>query len=134
VQGYDIGKLSWAPADLKTLEEMADAEVQTVGTLAYLADHQAAASGGEAAAEGAAPAETPMAWYLTSENGAAKFKITNVTPSLELAFRLLEAEGLPFVGGVKIGMAYTAKERRESKVSAPVEVQWLRYANRYLAP
>ena len=131
VQGYDIGKLSWTARDFATLEEMVDQEVQTVGTLTYVPDHQVEVT---APAEGEAAATPQMAWYLTSENGAAKFKISNVTPSLELAFRLLEAEGLPFVGGVKIGTAYTSKERSASKVSAPVEVQWLRYANRYLAP
>jgi len=129
VQGYDIGKLGWN--QLKTLEDMTDAEVQTLGKLVYTADHQVEQV---EPAEGEAAPAPKMSWYLVSEDDGAKFKITNVTPSLELAFRLLEAEGLPFVGGIKVGEAYTFQERRASRVSAPVEVQWLRYANRYLAP
>lgn len=136
VSGYDIGQLRWNQK--KKIDDMVDAEVQTVGMLHYLPDHEAepvkpseetTAEGGE----GAAP-EPPMAWYLQAESSDAMFKIANVTPSLEFAFRLLEAEDLPFVGGVKIGAAYSYKDRRASRISAPIEVEWLRYANRYLAP
>lgn len=135
VNGYDIGKLQW---NKKTdIEDMFEAEVQTVGSLHYLPDHQYEAPEAPVVAEGeVAPEmpETPMAWYLKAEKTDAMFKITNVTPSLELAFKILEAEGLPFVGGITIGECYTYKDRRASRISAPVEVDWVRYANRYLAP
>jgi hypothetical protein len=129
VQGFDISELRWNQKS--KIEDMADAEVQTVGTILYLPDHEAEQP---EAVEGQAPPEPAMTWYLRAEKNDATFKITNVTPELDFAFRLLEAEGLPFVGGIKIGQVYPYAERKESQVSAPVEVEWIRYANRYLAP
>jgi hypothetical protein len=137
VNGYDIGQLEWNKKSV--MDEMAGSSVQTVGTLHYLPDHQweapkvdaAAAAAGDAAA---APAEAPMAWYLKAKDTDAMFKISNVTPSMEFGFRLLEAEGLPFIGGVTLAEPYTIKERRTSKISAPIAIDWMRYANRYLAP
>jgi hypothetical protein len=75
-----------------------------------------------------------MAWYLQAESSDAMFKISNVSPRLEMYFRLLEAQELPFIGEVKIGETYSYADRRASRVSAPVEINWLRYANRFLAP
>jgi len=138
VNGYDISQLRWNQKS--TIDEMAGSEVQTVGTLHYLPDHQAddedadAAAADEDANANAAPAEPAMSWYLQAKDSDAMFKITNVTPSLEFAFRLLEAEGLPFIGGVNLMESYPFAERRESRVSSPIEVTWCRYANRYLAP
>lgn len=129
VQGFDISELRWNQK--QKIEDMFEAEVQTVGTLTYLPDHEAEQP---EVAEGEEMPEPPMNWYLRAEKNDATFKIMNVTRELDLAFRLLEAEGLPFVGGIKIGQVYPYSERRESKISAPVEVQWVRYANRYLAP
>lgn len=130
VNGFDIGKLQYNRR--QEIEDMAGSEVQTVGTLHYLPDHEAEEPA--ETAEGEEPAEPQMAWYLRAESSDATFKITNVTPRLELAFHLLENENLPFVGGVEIGEPYTWASRRESRVSAPVEITWLRYANRYLGP
>jgi hypothetical protein len=75
-----------------------------------------------------------MAWYLQAEGSDATFKIENVSPALEMTFALLEMDNLPFIGGVKIGEGYTWAERRSSRVSGPIEVTFVRYANRYLAP
>ncbi len=135
VSGFDLGTLRWNKK--KAIEDMADAEVQGVGVVQYLPDHEApepAADETVAEGEDAVSAEPAMAWYLKAESSDALFKITNVTPSLEFAFRLLEAEGLPFVGVVKIGAPYEYVVRKKTKVSAPIEVRWLKYANRYLAP
>ena len=132
VNGFDIGKLEYNKK--KEIEDMAGSEVQTVGTLHYLPDHEAEAPETPAEGEDAATAEPAMAWYLRAESSDALFKVSNVDERLEMAFHLLENEDLPFVGGVKIGEPYTWKERKESKVSCPVEITWLRYANRYLAP
>jgi len=129
VSGFDIGTLAWNQK--AKIDDMFEAEVQTVGILQYLPDHEAEVA---EVAEGEEPAETPMAWYLKAESSDALFKISNVTPALELSFRLLETDGLPFVGGVKIGPTYTFADRRASRVSAPIEIQWMRYANRFLAP
>ncbi len=136
VDGFDIGKLLYNKK--KEIDDMKDAEIQTVGTLHYLPDHEAevdeSAKAADATDAAATEAEPAMAWYLKAESSDAMFKIVNVNESLELAFHLLENENLPFVGGVKIGEAYSWKERKASKVSCPVEITWLRYANRYLAP
>ena len=132
VSGFDLGTLRYNRK--QQIDDMAEAEVQGVGVVVQLPDHQAEEV---EQPEDADPAEVPepqMAWYLQAQGSDATFKITNVTPELELAFRILEAEDLPFIGGVKIGEAYTWAERRESRVSCPVEVTFVRYANRYLAP
>lgn len=127
VNGFDIGTLRWNAK--QKIDDMLDAKVSSAGTILYLPDHQA-----EEPAEGEALAEPAMAWYLQAESSDAMFKITNVNDRLEYYFELLESEGLPFIGEVKIGETYPYAERRESRVSAPVEVDWLRYANRFLAP
>lgn len=132
VNGFDIGKLAWNKK--KEIDEMFDAQVQTVGTFHYLPEHDAEPVEAAADADPDAVVEQPMAWYLRSEDGNATLKVTNVTPSLEFAIRLLESEGLPFVGGVKIGTTYTYKDRQTSRVSAPCEVEYVRYANRFMAP
>ncbi|HEX9642313.1 MAG TPA: hypothetical protein VGB13_13495 [Candidatus Krumholzibacteria bacterium] len=133
VNGFDIGTLEWNKK--ATMDEMAGSSVQTVGTLHYLPDHQWEAPKVAAAADAAPdPVEPPMAWYLKAKDTDATFKISNMTPALEFGFRLLEAEGLPFIGGVTLAEPYTIKERRTSKISADIAIDWMRYANRYLAP
>lgn len=129
IQGFDISSLQYNKK--KEIDDMLDAEVQTVGTLHQMPDHEWEAPEGD---DAEAPAEAPMAWYLKAEKNDATFKVTNVTPSLELAFEILQAESLPFIGGIRIGEAYTWTSRKEYKISAPVEVQYVKYANRYLAP
>jgi hypothetical protein len=128
VQGFDISALQYNKK--KEIDDMLDAEVQTVGTLHQMPDHTWEAP------EGADPdsVQAPMAWYLKAEKNDSTFKITNVTPSLELAFEILQAQDLPFIGGIKIGEAYPWASRRENRVSAPIEVQYVKYANRYMAP
>lgn len=131
VTGYDLSKLD-ARARQSDLDDMLEAEVQTVGSLVYRADHEAVAD--EGAAADTTATEPAMAWYLVAPENEATFKVANVTPQLEFAFRLLENEGLPFVGGIQFTEAYPRSERRASGVSGEAKVQWVRYANRYLAP
>ena len=130
VSGFDLGSLRYNQRE--AIEDMVDAEVQGVGVVTQLPDHEWEEP--EDAADDTTAAEPPMAWYLQAEGSDATFKITNVTEELELAFELLQAENLPFIGGVKIMDPYPWVERRESRVSAPIEVTFVRYANRYLAP
>jgi hypothetical protein len=138
VNGFDIGKLRYNKK--KDIDDMLDAEVQTAGSLHYLPDHEAEAPAEVAVAadgadgDAAEVVEPAMAWYLKAQKTDAMFKITNVNDKLEMAFHLLENETLPFVGGVKIGEAYTWKDRNKSRVSCPVEISYVLYANRYLAP
>ena len=76
-----------------------------------------------------------MAWYVVgAEDERAIFKVTNVTPSLEFAFGLLQAENLPFVGGVKIVDIHPYRQRRRDEITGNAEISWVTYANRYLAP
>ena len=128
VSGFDLGSLRWNRK--QQIDDMFEAEVQGVGTIVQLPDHEAEAP----AEDDTTGAEVPMAWYLQAEGSDATFKITNVTPELELAFQILEVENLPFIGGVRIGETYPFAQRRETRVSAPVEVTFVRYANRYMAP
>lgn len=128
VSGFDLGSLEWNKK--QQIDDMFEAEVQGVGVIQQLPDHQAE----QAVAEADSVVEPQMAWYLKAQGSDALFKITNVTPELELAFHMLEAQDLPFIGGVKIGATYPFAERRESRVSAPVEITFIRFANRYLAP
>lgn len=130
VSGFDIGTLRWNQK--AKIDDMNGAKVSSAGTILYLPDHEAEEPAEPA--EGEEPAEPAMAWYLQAESSDAMFKITNVNDRLEYYFKLLEHEGLPFIGEVTIGETYPYAERRESRVSAPVEVNWLRYANRFLAP
>lgn len=130
VSGFDIGTLRWNQK--AKIDDMLGAEVSTAGTILYLPDHEAEEQ--PEPAEGEEPAEPAMAWYLQAESSDAMFKITNVNERLEYYFELLESEGLPFIGEVTIGDTYSYADRRASRVSAPVEVNWLRYANRFLAP
>jgi hypothetical protein len=129
VNGFDIGTLRWNQK--AKIDDMLDAKVSSAGTIVYLPDHEADAAEGADAEEVAEPA---MAWYLQAESSDALFKISNVNPRLEMYFKLLQSQDLPFIGEVTIGETYSYATRRESRVSAPVEVNWLRYANRFLAP
>lgn len=128
VSGFDLGSLQWNRK--QQIDDMFEAEVQGVGVITQLPDHEFEA---EADAEGE-EAEVPMAWYLQAEGSDATFKITNVTPALELAFKMLEIDNLPFIGGVKIGETYPFAQRRATRISAPIEITFIRYAHRYLAP
>ena len=128
VSGFDLGSLRWNQRE--SIEDMFEAEVQGVGTITFELDHQAEAP----AEDDTTQVEPAMAYYLNAEGSDAKFKITNTTPALEMAFGLLEVEQLPFIGGVKIGEAYPLRERRASRVSGDVEITFVRFANRYLAP
>jgi hypothetical protein len=130
VNGFDIGTLRWNQK--AKIDDMLDAKVSSAGTIVYLPDHEADPEAEPA--EGEEVAEPAMAWYLQAESSDALFKISNVNERLEMYFKLLEEQDLPFIGEVTIGETYSYADRRESRVSAPVEVNWLRYANRFLAP
>ncbi len=132
VNGYDIGKLRWNRK--KDIDDMFEAKVSSAGTILYLPDHEADAPAAEPVEGEEGMMEPAMAWYLQAESSDALFKITNVNDRLELYFRLLESEDLPFIGEVSIGETYSYKNRKASRVSAPVEVNWMRFANRFLAP
>ncbi|RKZ16662.1 hypothetical protein DRQ53_05710 [bacterium] len=132
VNGYDIGKLRWNRK--KDIDDMFEAKVSSAGTILYLPDHEADAAAAEPVEGEEGMMEPAMAWYLQAESSDAMFKITNVNDRLELYFRLLESENLPFIGEVSIGETYSYKNRKASRVSAPVEVNWLRFANRFMAP
>lgn len=130
VPGFDLGKLRWNQKE--AMEDIVDSELQGVGVVFQREDHELIGDyDAEADTTGQGP---PTAWYLRAKDSDATFKIDNVTQSLELAFHLLEAEGLPFVGSVTVHDPYTFTDRRASRVSAPMSVNWLRYANRFLAP
>lgn len=130
VNGFDIGTLRWNTK--AKIDDMFEAKVSSAGTILYLPDHEADPAA--AAEDDAAMSEPAMAWYLQAESSDAMFKITNVNDRLEFYFKLLESEGLPFIGEVTIGETYSYASRKASRVSAPVQVNWLRYANRFLAP
>ena len=118
------------------IDDMMDAKVSSAGTIVYLPDHEADPDA-EPSTEGAAGEEViepAMAWYLQAESSDALFKISNANERLEMYFKLLESEGLPFIGEVTIGETYSYADRKASRVSAPVQINWLRYANRFLAP
>ena len=132
VNGFDIGTLRWNQK--AKIDDMMDAKVSSAGTILYLPDHEAEDAAAAEGADAEAVVEPAMAWYLQAESSDAMFKISNVSPRLEMYFRLLEAQELPFIGEVTIGETYSYADRRASRVSAPVEINWLRYANRFLAP
>jgi len=130
LRGFDLGKLRWNQKE--SMEDIVDSELQGVGVVFQREDHELIEDyDAEADTTGQGP---PMAWYLRAKDSDATFKLDNVTQSLELAFHLLEAEGLPFVGSVTVHDPYPFRQRRESRISAPMSVNWLRYANRFLAP
>ena len=134
VNGFDIGTLRWNQK--AKIDDMMDAKVSSAGTIVYLPDHEADPDA-EPSTEGAAGEEViepEMAWYLQAESSDALFKISNANERLEMYFKLLESEGLPFIGEVTIGETYSYADRKASRVSAPVQINWLRYANRFLAP
>lgn len=134
VNGFDIGTLRWNQK--AKIDDMLDAKVSSAGTIVYLPDHEADPEAEPATedVDGEGVMEPEMAWYLQAESSDALFKISNVNERLEMYFKLLEEQDLPFIGEVTIGETYSYADRRASRVSAPVEVNWLRYANRFLAP
>jgi len=134
VNGFDIGTLRWNQK--AKIDDMMDAKVSSAGTIVYLPDHEAdpEAEPATEGVDGEEVIEPAMAWYLQAESSDALFKISNVNARLEMYFKLFEAQDLPFIGEVTIGETYSYKDRRASRVSAPVEVNWMRYANRFLAP
>jgi hypothetical protein len=134
VNGFDIGTLRWNAKS--KIDDMLDAKVSSAGTIVYLPDHEAdpEAEPSTEGADGEAVIEPAMAWYLQAESSDALFKISNVSQRLEMYFKMLEEQDLPFIGEVTIGEGYSYADRRASRVSAPVEINWLRYANRFLAP
>lgn len=136
LSGFDLGTMPYNArrGQQSDLEDRIDAEFQTAGRFVYRQDHEWTAPEGEPA-EGEPAPEPPMAWYLVAaENDNAIFKIQNVNPSLEFAIRLLDHEGLPFVGGVKITDVYPYRERRRLEITGNCEINFITYANRYLAP
>ena len=134
IMGFDIGKLRWNQKS--EIDDKFEAKLSSAGTLHYLPDHEAdpEAEPATEGLDGEAIVEPAMAWYLQAESSDAMFKISNVHERLEMYFKILEAQDLPFIGEVTIGETYSYAERRASRVSAPVEINWLRYANRFLAP
>jgi len=124
ISGFDLGSLRWNRK--AAIDDMFEAEVQGVGVVMQMPDHEFEAESDTV--------QVPMAWYLEAEGSDATFKITNVSDELELAFKMLEIDNLPFIGGVKILEPYPIAVRRASRVSAPIEITFIRYANRYLAP
>ncbi len=136
LSGFDLGKMPYNARRSKQsdMDDRIGMEFQTAGKVVQLPDHEWKAPEGEVP-EGEEAPTAPMAWYLESaDNPKALFKITNVTPSLEFGLKLLTAQGLPFVGGVKIVDVYPYKQRRREKVTGTVEIEFITYANRYLAP
>ena len=130
VTGFDLGTLRWNQKS--KIDDMFEAKVSIAGSILYLPDHEA-----EPATEGVDGedlVEPAMAWYLQADESDAMFKISNVTPRVEMYFKLLESEDLPLIGEVTIGETYSYKDRKATRVSAPVEINWIRYANRFLAP
>ena len=134
VTGFNLGTLRWNQK--AKIDDMFEAKVSIAGTVLYLPDHEAeeVPDPVDADAEGAEVAEPAMAWYLQADESDALFKITNVTPRTEMYFKLLESEDLPLIGEITIGETYSYKDRKASRVSAPIEINWIRYANRFLAP
>ena len=130
VTGFDLGTLRWNQKS--KIDDMFEAKVSIAGSILYLPDHEA-----EPATEGVDGedlVEPAMAWYLQADESDAMFKISNVTPRVEMYFKLLESEDLPLIGEVTIGETYSYKDRKATRVSAPVDINWIRYANRFLAP
>jgi hypothetical protein len=130
VTGFDLGTLRWNQKS--KIDDMFDAKVSIAGTVVYLPDHEAEAA--PESVDGEEVVEPAMAWYLQADESDAMFKISNVTPRVEMYFELLEAEDLPLIGEVTIGESYSYKDRKAARVSAPVAINWIRYANRFLAP
>jgi len=134
VTGFDLGTLRWNQK--AKIDDMFEAKVSIAGTILYLPDHEAdpEAEPATEAIDGEELIEPAMAWYLQADESDAMFKISNVSPRVEMYFKLLELEDLPLIGEVTIGETYSYKDRKASRVSAPVEINWIRYANRFLAP
>lgn len=136
ISGFDLGTMPYNArrGQQNDLEDRIDAEFQTAGKFLLRPDHEWVAPETELA-EGEEAPEAPMAWYLVAaENEKAIFKIQNMTPSLEFGIKLLDHEGLPFVGGVKITDVHPYRERRRIEITGNCEIEFITYANRYLAP
>ena len=136
LSGFNLGTMPWDArrGNQSDMEDRIDAEFQTAGKFVLRPDHEWVAPEGEVA-EGEEAPVAPMIWYLVAaENDKAIFKIQNMTPSLEFAIKLLDHEGLPFVGGVKITDVNPYRERRRIEVTGSCEIEFITYANRYLAP
>lgn len=137
LSGFDLGKLPWDArrGDQSDMEDRIGAEFQTAGKFVLAPDYEWVAPEDIELAEGEEAPQAPMVWYLVAaDNEKAIFKIMNVTPSLEFAIKLLDQEGLPFVGGVKITEINPYRERRRLEVTGKCEIEFITFANRYLAP
>lgn len=129
IPGFDLKELKWN-GDAEKLGDRLDSQFQTVGRIVYRPDPEAALAAKEA---GAATSQAQMAWFLLpAQEGDSMLKISNVTPQLEFAARLLEAENLPFVGAATLKEVYDLKKRRDTKITGKVEIGWMRYANRFM--
>lgn len=132
IPGFDLKELKWN-GDPEKLNDRVESQFQTVGRVMYLANPEVAAVAklGMSPTDSVPPA--PMAWFVApAEGGDSLLKITNVTPRLEFALRMLEAENLPFVGACTLKEVYSIKMRAATKVTGKMEIGWLRFANRYL--
>jgi hypothetical protein len=132
IPGFDLKELNWN-GDPEKLNDRVESQFQTVGRVMYRENPEVAG----VAKLGMSPTDSlppePMAWFLApAEGGDSLLKISNVTPQLEFALRMLEAENLPFVGACTLKEVYSIKMRKETKVTGKMEIGWLRFANRYL--
>lgn len=138
LSGFDLGKMPYDArrGDQSEMEDRIGQTFQTAGTFVKRPDHAWEAPEDFVPGEGdETEPEPPMVWYLqAADEEDALFKIANATPSLDFTIKLLEHEGLPFVGGVKITEVYPYRDRRRMEVTGVVEIEFVTYANRYLAP
>jgi len=136
IAGFDLSKLTWNArrSQQKDLDDRIGSEFQTAGHVELRPDYEWEAPEGEVK-EGEEAPQAPMVWYLISaDNDKAVFKIKNATKSLDFALKLLTAQNLPFVGGVKIDDINPYRERRRLEVTGNLDIEFVTYANRYLAP
>jgi hypothetical protein len=137
ISGFDLSKMPYnaRSRQQKDMEDRIGTEFQTAGHVELRPDYEWEAPKDQELKEGEEAPQAPMVWYLVSaDNDKAVFKIMNVTKSLEFALKLLTAQDLPFVGGVKVDEINPYRERRREEVTGNLDIEFVTYANRYLAP
>ncbi len=136
ISGFDLSKMPYnlSRSHEKDLDDRIGSAFQTAGHVELRPDYEWKAPEGEVK-EGEEAPQAPMVWYLISaDDDKAVFKIKNVTKSLDFALKLLTAQNLPFVGGVKVDDINPYRERRRLEVTGNLDIEFVTYANRYLAP
>jgi hypothetical protein len=140
ISGFDLSKMPYnaRSREQKDMEDRVGMEFQTAGRVELRPDYEWKApepKPGEKVADGEEAPQAPMVWYLVSaDNDKAVFKISNVSKSLGFALKLLTSQDLPFVGAVKINTINPYRQRRREEVTGDLDIQFVTYANRYLAP